>query len=78
VDTEVLTKTRLLRTHGHLINIIVVKLQKFLAPTGGLLNGSKIARFNGWMEVARDERKLLKACRARLDFEVVTPNALPA
>jgi hypothetical protein len=32
---------------------------------------AKVSRFNGLMEVARDELKLLKACRARLDFELV-------
>jgi hypothetical protein len=33
----------------------------------------KVSRFNGLMEVARDEVKLLKACRARLDFELIAP-----
>jgi hypothetical protein len=34
---------------------------------------AKVARFDGLMGVARDELKLLKACRARLDFELVAP-----
>jgi hypothetical protein len=38
---------------------------------------TKVARFNGVMGVARDELKLLKACRPRPDFELVAPSALP-
>jgi hypothetical protein len=36
---------------------------------------TKVARFNGLMGVARDELKLLKACRARPDFELIAPQS---
>ena len=39
---------------------------------------AKVSRFNGLMEVARDELKLLRACRARLDFELVATQRPPS
>lgn len=38
---------------------------------------AKVARFNGLMGVARHELKLLKACRARPDFELVARQRPP-